>query len=168
MDYSGNNIKVSGVSVSTVLGGWSVFGELAHTANLPVQINGNDLVNGAAGGIGPVAGTMEPGASEVGRGAEGGASRRVGTHNGGNGGGGRVAVRHGVRASAKAETTGKTQGQTTIRRGVWVRRTRWVLAWELANHCRSAIISPQSTATPTGGHRSRVGPDHVAMADWLW
>ena len=55
LDYSADNIKVAGLSASTVLGGWSVFGEISRSIGIPAQINGSDLVNGLAGGIGPVA-----------------------------------------------------------------------------------------------------------------
>lgn len=54
LDWSAEKIKVFGLSASTVIGGWSVFGELSHTKDLPVQINGTDLLNGLVGGIGPV------------------------------------------------------------------------------------------------------------------
>lgn len=55
MDYTSNGKKINtlGASFSTVVGGWSVFGEASHARNMPVQINGVDLVNGAIGGIGP-------------------------------------------------------------------------------------------------------------------
>jgi hypothetical protein len=55
LDYSADKIKVTGLSATTVLGGWSVFGEISHARNVPVQINGTDLLNGVVGGIGPVA-----------------------------------------------------------------------------------------------------------------
>ncbi|MFI8747604.1 DUF1302 domain-containing protein [Pseudomonas sp. NPDC077186] len=45
-DWSANNIKVYGLSAATELGGWSVFGEISHTKDFPVQINGADLVGG--------------------------------------------------------------------------------------------------------------------------
>lgn len=54
LDYSAEKIKVLGLSASTLLGGWSVFGEVSHTRDLPVQINGSDLLNGVVAGIGPV------------------------------------------------------------------------------------------------------------------
>ena len=53
-DYSGENIKVVGLSASTVLANWSVFGELSHTKDLPVGLNGPDMVN-AFFGAGPLA-----------------------------------------------------------------------------------------------------------------
>lgn len=45
-DWSANNIKVYGLSAATEIGGWSVFGEVSHTQDFPVQINGADLVGG--------------------------------------------------------------------------------------------------------------------------
>lgn len=53
-DWSGENIKVLGLSFSTSLGGWSVFGELSNTRDLPVQLNGLDLLRGASTGVGPL------------------------------------------------------------------------------------------------------------------
>ena len=53
-DWSAEDIKVYGLSFSTVLKGWSVFGELSQTKNLPVQINGVDLLRGATNGAGPM------------------------------------------------------------------------------------------------------------------
>jgi hypothetical protein len=49
-DYSAKDIQVLGLSMSTNLKGWSVFGEASHTKDLPVQINGPDLLLGAIGG----------------------------------------------------------------------------------------------------------------------
>lgn len=54
-DFSAQNIKVAGVSASTVIAGASVFGELSRTWDIPVQINSTDLVNGVSSGIGPQA-----------------------------------------------------------------------------------------------------------------
>jgi len=54
-DWSGEDIKVYGLSFSTGIGGWSVFGELSKTKDLPVQINGVDLLRGATSGAGPLA-----------------------------------------------------------------------------------------------------------------
>lgn len=53
LDYSANHIQVAGLSASTVLGGWSVFGEISRTIGIPAQINGADLFNGMVSGIGP-------------------------------------------------------------------------------------------------------------------
>lgn len=53
LDFSAEKIKVLGLSAATVLGGWSVFGEVSHTRDVPVQINGTDLLNGVVAGIGP-------------------------------------------------------------------------------------------------------------------
>lgn len=50
-----DNIKVYGASISTNIAGWSVGGELSHTPEQPVQINGNDLLNGVLAGVGPLA-----------------------------------------------------------------------------------------------------------------
>ena len=62
-DYGGENIKVAGLSASTVIGGWSVFGEASHTQGLPVALNGSDVVLGSLAGIGPLAayGALPPG-----------------------------------------------------------------------------------------------------------
>lgn len=49
-----NNINIYGASLATNISGWSVAFELSHTPNQPVQINGNDLLNGLLGGIGPM------------------------------------------------------------------------------------------------------------------
>jgi Protein of unknown function (DUF1302) len=60
-DYSAKDIQVLGLSMSTNIAGWSVFGEASHTKDLPVQINGPDLLLGAVGGgaaptgLGPLA-----------------------------------------------------------------------------------------------------------------
>ncbi|VXB13027.1 DUF1302 domain-containing protein [Massilia sp. 9I] len=53
-DWSGEDIKVFGLSFSTSLGGWSVFGEASKTKDLPVQLNGLDLLRGASAGVGPL------------------------------------------------------------------------------------------------------------------
>jgi hypothetical protein len=53
-DYSGENIKVLGLSASTVLANWSFFGEVSHTKDFPVSLNGPDMVN-AFFGAGPLA-----------------------------------------------------------------------------------------------------------------
>lgn len=54
-DYSAQNIKVLGMSASTVVGGWSLSGETSYTRDVPVQINSTDLTAGAALGVGPQA-----------------------------------------------------------------------------------------------------------------
>lgn len=61
-DYSAKNIKVTGLSASTVLGGWSVAGEVSYTKDFPVQVSPVDLFlavavpNGVGGvGVGPLA-----------------------------------------------------------------------------------------------------------------
>ncbi|MEO8296253.1 MAG: DUF1302 domain-containing protein [Burkholderiales bacterium] len=59
-DFSADKIKVAGLSASTLIGSWSVFGEISHSSNVPVQISGVDLLNGAVGGIGPM-GSLGPG-----------------------------------------------------------------------------------------------------------
>ena len=56
-DYSGENIKVFGLSASTVLANWSFFGEVSHTKDFPVSVNGPDAVN-AFFGAGPLAGRL--------------------------------------------------------------------------------------------------------------
>lgn len=53
-DWSAENIKVLGISFSTSLAGWSVSGELSHTKDFPVQINGLDLLRGTSVGAGPM------------------------------------------------------------------------------------------------------------------
>lgn len=53
-DYSADRIKVMGLSFSRLVGGWSVFGEVSHSRDVPVQINGVDLLNGVVAGIGPM------------------------------------------------------------------------------------------------------------------
>lgn len=58
IDYSAENIKTYGLSFSNTIGGVSVSAELSFTKDLPVQINGGDLVQfGISGGTqGPLAG----------------------------------------------------------------------------------------------------------------
>lgn len=53
-DWSAEDIKVYGLSFSTGIAGWSVFGEMSHTSDIPVQLNGLDLLRGAANGVGPL------------------------------------------------------------------------------------------------------------------
>lgn len=60
-DYSAKNIKVAGLTASTVLGGWSVASELTHTRDFPVQINSVDAFYALAAGIGPMATIWGPG-----------------------------------------------------------------------------------------------------------
>lgn len=60
-DYSAKNIKVAGLTASTVLGGWSVSSELTHTRDFPVQINSVDAFYALAAGIGPMAAIWGPG-----------------------------------------------------------------------------------------------------------
>lgn len=54
-DYSADNIKTAGVSASTEIGGFSVFGEISHTRDIPVQINAPDMLIGVVAGVGPLA-----------------------------------------------------------------------------------------------------------------
>jgi hypothetical protein len=54
-DWSATDIKVAGLSASTVLGGWSVFGEASLSQDVPVQINGVDLLRGTSSAAGPMA-----------------------------------------------------------------------------------------------------------------
>lgn len=58
IDYSAEDIKTFGLSLSNTLGGVSVMAELSYTRDLPVQINGGDLVQfGVSGGTqGPLVG----------------------------------------------------------------------------------------------------------------
>ncbi|MCC6193563.1 MAG: DUF1302 domain-containing protein [Burkholderiales bacterium] len=49
-----NGINIYGASLSTNLAGWSVGAEVSYTPNQPVQINGNDLLQGVLTGIGPM------------------------------------------------------------------------------------------------------------------
>lgn len=58
LDYSAENIQTYGLSLSNTLGGVSVMAELSYTRDLPVQINGGDLVQfGVSGGTqGPLVG----------------------------------------------------------------------------------------------------------------
>ncbi|NML28124.1 DUF1302 domain-containing protein [Zoogloea dura] len=58
LDYSAEDIKTYGLSLSNTLGGVSVMAELTYTRDLPVQINGGDLVQfGVSGGSqGPLVG----------------------------------------------------------------------------------------------------------------
>lgn len=70
-DYSARNIKVLGLSASTVVGGWAVASELSYTKDFPVQINPVDLFLGAAGGTagagqGPVASRFGSAAAPLG------------------------------------------------------------------------------------------------------
>lgn len=53
-DYSAQDIQVSGLSASTVLGGWAVAGELSYTKDFPVQISANDVLAGGIKNVGPV------------------------------------------------------------------------------------------------------------------
>ncbi|WP_143757410.1 DUF1302 domain-containing protein, partial [Burkholderia singularis] len=57
-DYSANNIKVLGLSASTVLGGWSTSAELSFTKGFPVQLNPVDSFLGLALDNGPAAGVF--------------------------------------------------------------------------------------------------------------
>lgn len=52
-NYDIENIKAFGVSASTTLAGFSLFGELIHTRDVPVQINVPDILIGSAVGLGP-------------------------------------------------------------------------------------------------------------------
>lgn len=53
-DFSAEDIKVYGVSASTVIGGWSVGGEVSHSRDVPVQLNTSDM-NAGLTGAGPLA-----------------------------------------------------------------------------------------------------------------
>ena len=69
IDYSAENIKTSGLSLSNTVGGVSMNAELSYTKDLPVQINGGDLVQfGISGGTqGPLVGqrSYKPGGSLI-------------------------------------------------------------------------------------------------------
>jgi len=54
-DYSGENVKTMGLSAATEVGGFSLFGEISRTKDIPVQINAIDLLIGTALGLGPQA-----------------------------------------------------------------------------------------------------------------
>jgi hypothetical protein len=47
------DIQIYGVSATTELGGWSVAAEVSYSRDVPVQINGNDLLQAALLGAGP-------------------------------------------------------------------------------------------------------------------
>ncbi|MNF24121.1 hypothetical protein D3C76_578720 [compost metagenome] len=49
------DIRLYGISFTTTVKSWSLAGELSHSPNQPVQLNGADLLNGALGGVGPLA-----------------------------------------------------------------------------------------------------------------
>lgn len=49
------DIRLFGASFTTAIGGWSIGSELSYSPNQPVQLNGADLLNGAVGGVGPLA-----------------------------------------------------------------------------------------------------------------
>lgn len=53
-DWSAEDIQSYGLSLSTSIAGWSVFGEASYTHDIPVQINGLDLLRGASTGLGPL------------------------------------------------------------------------------------------------------------------
>jgi hypothetical protein len=57
------DMQVYGVSAATTLFGWSVGAELSYTPNLPVQRNGNDLLNGMLAGKGPLGSIFKSAAS---------------------------------------------------------------------------------------------------------
>ena len=64
-DYSAKDIKVLGLSAATVLGGWSIGGELSYTHDVPVQINSVDAFYALAAGMGPMASRWGPGAQTM-------------------------------------------------------------------------------------------------------
>ncbi|TNF83358.1 DUF1302 domain-containing protein [Pseudomonas sp. ICMP22404] len=63
-DYSAEDIKITGISASTVLGGWAVAGELSFHKDVPVSVSGTDLFLLAATGVGPMADRNQPLASD--------------------------------------------------------------------------------------------------------
>lgn len=54
-NYDATNIKVAGLSASTVLLGWSVSGEVSHTRDFPVQMSPVDAFYAFAQSVGPQA-----------------------------------------------------------------------------------------------------------------
>ncbi|MDI9245348.1 DUF1302 domain-containing protein [Marinobacter sp. CHS3-4] len=52
--YYPEDIQTYGISVAANIASWSVGAELTHTVDLPVVLNGGDLVAGAAAGVGPM------------------------------------------------------------------------------------------------------------------
>jgi hypothetical protein len=71
-DYSAKNIKVLGLSGSTVIGGWAVAGELSYTKDYPVPLSPVDLFyavaapNPAGGvGVGPLSARYGSGAAPL-------------------------------------------------------------------------------------------------------
>lgn len=51
------DVQYYGVSAATNLAGWSIGSEFSFTPNLPVQRNGNDMLNGMLTGTGPLGST---------------------------------------------------------------------------------------------------------------
>lgn len=51
-----DDVQYYGVSATTNIAGWSLSAEASYTPNLPVQRNGNDLLNGLLTGGGPMGG----------------------------------------------------------------------------------------------------------------
>ena len=47
------DIQIYGVTAATTLAGWSVAAEASYQKDVPVQINGNDLLQAALPGAGP-------------------------------------------------------------------------------------------------------------------
>ncbi|GLR25062.1 DUF1302 domain-containing protein [Limnobacter litoralis] len=54
LDYSAEDIKVDGLTVTDSIGPYSVFAEISHTKGLPVPYNTNDFVSGVLTGTGPL------------------------------------------------------------------------------------------------------------------
>jgi hypothetical protein len=54
-DYSADKIKVTGLSASTVVKGWSLSGEVSYTQDFPVQINSVDGFYARVQRVGPMA-----------------------------------------------------------------------------------------------------------------
>ena len=46
-------MQIFAITAATTLGGWSVGSELSYTRDVPVQVNGNDVVVGYLSGLGP-------------------------------------------------------------------------------------------------------------------
>ncbi len=54
-DYGKKNIQVAGLSASSNLAGYAVFGEVSYTKGIPAAFNTVDLFKGATGSTGPLA-----------------------------------------------------------------------------------------------------------------
>lgn len=48
------DLQIYGISAATNLMGWSVSAEISYSKDVPVQVNGNDLIGGSITGLGPM------------------------------------------------------------------------------------------------------------------